>query len=101
VDEKGEKIAKSAAPMTESGDSTEMVFSPEDFLEGSVKMDGNRKFGYGIDVMRAWCATKDTDKNIHVEKHAMDRVNKEVKLFRDIIRVLLTHLQTFDYDKAF
>jgi hypothetical protein len=69
-----------------------MVFSPEDFLEGSVKMSGERKFGYGIDVMRAWCATKDTDKNIEVQKGSIDRVNKEVKLFRDIIRVLLTHL---------
>ena len=41
-------------------------FDPEDFLEGSMKMDGTRKFGYGIDVVRAWCVSKDTDKNILV-----------------------------------
>jgi isoleucyl-tRNA synthetase len=73
-------------------------FNPDDFLEGSIKMDGSRKFGYGIDVMRAWCATKDTDKNMHIMKEQIDRVNKEVKLFRDIIRVLLTHLQNFNLD---
>ncbi len=48
--------------------------------------------------MRAWCATKDTDKNMHIIKDQLDRVNKEVKLFRDIVRVLLTHLQTYDLD---
>ena len=43
-----------------------MAFDPEDFLEGSAKLDGSRKFGYGVDVLRAWSAFKDTDKNMHV-----------------------------------
>ena len=42
--------------------------------------------------MRAWCAFKDTDKNIHVHRDQIDQVNKEIKLFRDVMKVLLTHL---------
>jgi isoleucyl-tRNA synthetase len=98
VDQSGDKISKSA-PLIDDG-TNEVAFNPEDFLEGSAKMDGERKFGYGIDVMRAWCATKDTDRNMHIMKGQLDRVNKEVKLFRDILRVLLTHLQTFNLDNS-
>jgi isoleucyl-tRNA synthetase len=65
VDQAGDKISKSA-PLID--DEVVVEFNPEDFLEGSVKMDGERKFGYGVDVMRAWCATKDTDKNMHIIK---------------------------------
>jgi hypothetical protein len=67
-------------------------FDPEDFLEGSTKMDGTRKFGYGVDVVRAWCVSKDTDKNILVQREHLDQVNKEVKLFRDILRLILSHV---------
>jgi hypothetical protein len=31
-------------------------------------MDGTRKYGYGIDVIRAWCALKDSDKNLLIQK---------------------------------
>lgn len=41
------------------------LLDPIDFIEGSIKMSGDRKFGYGIDVMRAWAAFKDTDKTMH------------------------------------
>lgn len=44
------------------------LLDPTDFIEGSVKRGGERKFGYGIDVMRAWIAFKDTDKNMMVAK---------------------------------
>ena len=40
--------------------------SIEDLMDGSVKADGERKFGYGLDAMRVWCAAKDTDKNIFI-----------------------------------
>ncbi len=29
-------------------------------------MDGARKYGYGVDVVRAWSAFKDSDKNLFV-----------------------------------
>jgi hypothetical protein len=37
-----------------------------DFIEGSEKLSGERRFGYGIDVLRAWCAFKDTDRNMSI-----------------------------------
>jgi isoleucyl-tRNA synthetase len=55
-------------------------------------MDGERKYGYGVDVLRAWAAFKDSDKNTQVSRDQLDKVNKEVKLFRDVLRVLLTHV---------
>jgi isoleucyl-tRNA synthetase len=98
VDDNGDKISKSSPLITnsESQDEFQMVFDPEDFLEGSTKLDGSRKFGYGVDVVRAWSAFKDCDKNMQVQREQLDTVNKEVKLFRDVIRVMLTQVQGYD-----
>jgi len=90
LDDKGEKISKSTSN-NNNNLTEEALFDPLDFLEGSLKQSGERKFGYGVDVMRAWIATKDTDKNIHIARDQLERVNKEVKLFRDVLRVLLMH----------
>ena len=62
-------------------------------------MDGTRKFGYGIDVLRAWCAYKDTDKNMLVLKEHLDQVNKEIKIYRDVVRMLLSYVQTYNVPK--
>lgn len=91
VDELGEKISKS------KGNS--QFADPLDLIEGSIKSDGNRKYGYGLDVLRAWCAFKDSDRNIFVVKEQLDQVNKEIKLFRDVVRVLLMNIQTLDINK--
>lgn len=57
MDETGEILSKSRP---------EFLLDPVDFIEGSVKLSGERKFGFGVDVMRAWCAFKDSDKDIRV-----------------------------------
>ena len=41
--------------------------------------------------MRAWSASKDTDKNIHVLREQLEKVNKEVKMFREVVKILLMH----------
>ena len=43
-----------------------LALDPEDLIYGSEKIDGNRKFGYGTDVMRLWTASLDGDKNHNV-----------------------------------
>lgn len=58
IDENGSKISKSQG--------SEAALDPDDLIDGTLKLDGTRKFGYGIDVVRAWCAYKDTDKNVFV-----------------------------------
>jgi isoleucyl-tRNA synthetase len=95
VDQAGEKISKSA-PLYENQpesatESDELFFDPTDFIEGSVKSKGDRRYGYGVDVMRAWAASKDTDKNIHVLRDQLEKVNKEVKMFREVVKILLMH----------
>lgn len=60
IDEHGDKISKSQG--------TSAAIDPDDLIEGTLKLDGTRKFGYGVDVVRAWCAYKDTDKNLFVQK---------------------------------
>ena len=45
-----------------------MSYDPVDIIEGTLKHDGTRKFGYGVDVLRAWCAFKDCDKNLLVSR---------------------------------
>lgn len=78
----------------------ENLIDPEDFIEGTVKSSGERKFGYGIDVMRAWCASKDTDKYMFIFKDQIDIINKEVKLFRDILRLMLVEIKDYDVNKT-
>ncbi|CDW87946.1 isoleucyl-trna synthetase [Stylonychia lemnae] len=91
VDEQGEKLSKS--------DGAQAGGDPDDLIEGSIKLDGTRKYGYGIDVIRAWCAFKDSDKNLLVQKDHLDQINKEVKVFRDIIRVLCQNVKNLDINK--
>jgi hypothetical protein len=55
----GEKISKSYP---------ETLLDPQDFIEGTEKMDGERKYGFGVDVMRTWSVGKDTDKNGFVQR---------------------------------
>lgn len=60
IDNEGEKISKS------KGNSN--FISTEDLILGTVKMDGNRKHGYGLDTIRAWACANDTDQNNFVDR---------------------------------
>jgi len=63
MDDSGEKMSKSRP---------EFLVEPADLLEGTVKLDGSRKFGYGADVMRLWAAKNDTDKNLEIDREQLD-----------------------------
>ncbi len=39
---------------------------------GTVKLDGQRKHGYGLDTIRAWAITNDTDKNSFIERQEIE-----------------------------
>jgi len=60
-------------------------------VEGSIKLSGERKYGYGSDAMRAWAISKDGDTNFMALKEEFDKAGAEVKLFRQVIRVCLSH----------
>lgn len=65
-----------------------------------MKLTGERKYGYGLDVIRSWAAFKDTDKNMIISKEQFENINKEVKLMREIFRSLLGYLHDLDVNKS-
>ena len=79
---------------TSSG--TNVVLDPDDLISGSVKLDGQRKYGYGLDAVRLWAISKDSDTNTFVDRAELDRTNQEVKMLRGLIRILLGNLHTYD-----
>lgn len=60
IDNQGNKISKSK-------ENSNFV-NAEDLILGSVKLDGQRKHGYGLDTIRAWAIVNDTDKNTFIER---------------------------------
>ena len=60
IDNQGEKISKSK-------DNSNFI-STEDLIEGTIKLDGSRKHGYGLDTLRAWAIVKDSDTNNYVDR---------------------------------
>ena len=83
LDEKGDKISKSSRNSVD----------PTDLIEGTIKLSGDRMHGYGIDTIRAWAITKDSDTNSYVDREEIERVNQEVKLLRGLIRIMLGQVQ--------
>ena len=64
------------------GDMLHDFVYPIDIIEGSVKMDGKRKYGLGTDVLRAWVSMNDTDSNVSLEEIHLDEINKQIKKIR-------------------
>jgi len=58
-------------------------------------MDGERAYGYGVDVMRAWAILNESDVNSFVLREDLEQMNKEVKLIRGVLRSLLGNLHDF------
>ena len=73
-----------------------VIVNPDDLIEGTVKMDGNRKFGYGLDTMRAWSIIQDSDTNFFLERQDLDDVNQEVKMLRGLLRIMMGNLNNYD-----
>ena len=46
-----------------------------DLIAGTVKMDGSRSHGYGLDTMRLWAISKDGDKDCYMEREEIELVN--------------------------
>lgn len=88
IDNEGEKISKS------KGNSN--FINTEDLIFGTVKMDGNRKHGYGLDTIRAWAVCNDGDRNAFVDRADIEKANNEVKMIRSLFRVLLGNLSSYE-----
>ena len=51
------------------------LIDPTDLISGTVKMDGNRSHGYGLDTMRLWAITNDGDKDFFMERKEIDKAS--------------------------
>ncbi len=85
VDSAGNKLSNTKADV-----------DPTDLIEGTIKMSGERLHGYGIDTMRAWAISNDSDKNLEVRVDDIESVNKEVKSIRGLLRILLNNVNDYD-----
>ena len=61
--------------MSKSSPHSQMVLDPEDLISGSIKLDGNRKHGYGLDTLRLWAISKDSDSNSYVDRQEIESIN--------------------------
>ena len=75
------------------------LIDPDDLILGTVKMDGDRKHGQGLDAMRLWASSHDSDKNFYIEKEELEKSSKEVKLIRGLLRVLVGNIHSYDASK--
>jgi isoleucyl-tRNA synthetase len=73
--------------------------STEDLINGTVKLDGERKHGFGLDTLRAWAIVNDKDTNNFIDRQSFEEVNNEVKLLRSLLRVLLGNLSSFQHSE--
>ena len=60
IDDEGEKISKSKLNSN--------FISTEDLINGTIKLDGERKHGYGLDTLRAWAILNDKDTNNFIDR---------------------------------
>lgn len=68
---------------------------PEDIILGAVKLDGNRKFGYGAEVFRLWSCLHDSDRDMVFDEGELKDLNKQIKDIRRVSRVIVGHLHDY------
>ena len=90
LNESGSKMSKS------DREGSSAWLDPDDLIHGTVKLDGQRKHGYGLDAIRLWAISKDSDKNTFVNRDEIEKANQEVKMLRGLIRILLGNLHTYN-----
>lgn len=67
LNEDGDKLSKA------SGEHLD----PADFIDGTVKLSGERSHGFGIDSIRAWAVGNDSDRNFFCERDDLNKVGSE------------------------
>jgi isoleucyl-tRNA synthetase len=69
---------------------------PLDIIDGSIKSDGERHFGYGSDTLRLFFLKNDTDMNFKLFEMFLEKSKNELKLIRKMAKVSLGLLHDFD-----
>lgn len=69
LNDKGLKMAKSDLI------NKDRLIDPMDLIAGTVKLDGSRSHGYGLDAMRLWVISQDGDNESYLEKEDIEKSN--------------------------
>ena len=67
----------------------------DDIIEGSIKFNGERQYGLGVDVIRWWVASRDNPLKPEITSitpQDIDHMNSEINLIRKCFREILMHL---------
>ena len=70
-------------------------FSLDDVIEGSIKFNGERQYGLGVDVIRWFVASRDDQSKpelIPITPQEIDQMNSEINMIRRSFRELVMHL---------
>ncbi len=68
----------------EFGDPLKSLVYPVDIIDGSAKIDGERRFGLGADVLRIWASVNDTDQDFVLKEKHMDLINRKLRALRSV-----------------
>ena len=90
LNENGKKMSKS------DPQGAQAWLDPEDLIDGTVKLDGKRKHGYGLDTVRLWAISKDADTNTFIDRDEFEKNSQDIKMLRGLIRIILGSLHTYD-----
>jgi len=77
-----------------NGELPKNTIYPDNSIDGSIKIEGDRKYGLGADVLRAWAAINDTASDIIIEEKHFDNVNRMIKKIRQIFEKSFIILST-------
>ena len=66
MNDKGVKMSKADVHNRDS------LIDPMDLIAGTVKLDGSRSHGYGLDTLRLWAISKDSDRDTLLDKAELE-----------------------------
>ena len=68
----------------------------EDLIEGAVKANGQRQYGFGVDILRLWAAASDLENKqadeIFLTNHHIDVKNAEINMLRKTYWTIFRYL---------
>ncbi|PWA00643.1 hypothetical protein BB558_003303 [Smittium angustum] len=88
LDENGIKMSKSIGNTVQ----------PSEVINGS-NANGNKKPGYGVDVLRLWVGMHDSSSDMQIGPQIISNVSQTMRKIRGTFRFLLSNLNDFGEDK--
>lgn len=59
---------------------TNIGLNPKEIIDGTEKLENERSYGFGAEVLRVWAAIHDTDDSASIENAELQHIHKEIKV---------------------